>query len=175
MNNQANQDIGQAFLTEARRRLADCHARIGHCLGQLDDTQLWWRPRPSLNSIGNLLLHLGGNLRQWIVCGVGGAPDSRDRPGEFAERGPLARAELLGPLGQVVAEADAVLARVGGRQLLEPRRIQGFEETVLSAVSGSLSHLAGHTQEIVYITRLLRGDAYQFAWVPRTPEQGAPP
>jgi hypothetical protein len=174
MNTPADQDIRQAFLAEARRRLADCHERIGHCLRQLDDAQLWWRPRPALNSIGNLLLHLCGNLRQWIVAGVGGAPDRRDRPQEFAERGPLPRAEVLGPLAQVVAEADAVLARVAGPQLLEPRGIQGFDETVLSAISGCLSHLAGHAQEIVYITRLLRGDAYQFAWVPGTPEQGAP-
>jgi hypothetical protein len=166
--------VGQAYLAEARRRLAACHAKIQHCLGQLDDRQVWWRPAEALNSIGNLLLHLCGNVRQWIVAGVPGTPDTRDRPQEFAERGPIPRDELSRRLGAVVREAEAVLAGVTDAQLLEPRRIQGFDETVLSAIFDSLAHFNGHTQEIVYITRLQLGAAYRFAWAPATPEQGAP-
>jgi hypothetical protein len=166
--------IGQAFLTEARHRLLACHDKVRHCLAQLDDAQVWWRPRPSMNSIANLVLHLGGNLRQWIVAGVGGAPDVRDRPTEFAEQGPMPKAELLRHLEAVVNEADTALARVSDTRLLEPHRIQGFDETVLSALFGCLTHLAGHTQEIVHLTRLQLGDAYRFAWTPATPEQGAP-
>lgn len=166
--------VGRAYLAEARRRLAACHERLRHCLGQLDDAQVMWRPRPSMNSAANLVLHLCGNLRQWLVAGVGGAPDVRDRPREFAEHEPVPRDELLRRLRAVVDEADAVLAGVGDAQLLEHRRIQGFDETVLSAVFDSLAHLAGHTQEIVHVTRLLLGDAYRFAWVPATPEEGAP-
>jgi hypothetical protein len=167
--------IGWAFVDEARRRLADRHERIRHCLAQLDDRQVWWRPRPAMNSVANIVLHLCGNLRQWLVAGIGGAPDVRDRPQEFAERAPIPRDELLRRLAEVVAEADAALVRVGDGQLLEPRRIQGFDVTVLSAVFDCLTHLAGHTQEIIYITRLQLGDLYQFAWEPSTPEQGAPP
>src|SRR5262245_25468877 len=118
--------VGQAYLAEGRRRLAACHAKIEHCLGQLDDPQVWWRPREELNGIGNLILHLCGNVRQWVIAGVPGTPDTRDRPQEFAERGPIPRDELLRRLGAVVREADAVLAGVGDAQLLEPRRIQGF-------------------------------------------------
>ncbi len=170
----ASGGIEQAFLADARRRLADCYQRIQHCLGQLDDAQLWWRPRPAMNSAANLVLHLSGNLRQWIVSGVGGAPDVRNRPQEFAERGPVPRDELTHRLDTAVREADDVLTRLTGADLLQPRHIQGFGETVLSAVANSLAHLAGHTQEIVHITRLQLGDAYRFAWVPATPEQGAP-
>ena len=166
--------IGHAYLAEARRRLAACHARIRHCLDQLGDAQLWWRPRPSMNSVANLVLHLCGNLRQWIVSGVGGAPDVRDRPAEFAEEGPIPKADLLRRLDAAVEEADAALAGVGDARLLEPRRIQGFDETALSAIFDSLSHLAGHTQEIVHLTRLQLGETYLFAWTPATPEQGAP-
>jgi hypothetical protein len=175
MNARTNDSIGQAYVAEARRRLAACHERVQHCLAQLNDAQVWWRPRPSQNSVANVVLHLCGNLRQWIVSGVGGAADVRDRPQEFAERVPVPRDELLRRLGEVVDEADAVLAHVGDEQLLEPRRIQGFDGTVLSAVFDSLAHLAGHTQEIVCLTRLQLGDAYRFAWAPETPEQGAPP
>jgi hypothetical protein len=166
--------IGRAYVAEARRRLAASVKRIEHCLGQLDDAQVWWRPREAMNSIGNLVLHLCGNLRQWLVAGVGGAADVRDRPQEFAERDPIPRDELLRRLGEVVQQADAALAGLTDAGLLEPRRIQGFDETVLSAIFDSLAHLAGHAQEVVLLTRLQLGDAYTFAWVPATPEQGAP-
>jgi hypothetical protein len=164
-------DPGRAYLAAARRQLAGRHERLVHCLSQLDDRQVWWRPREGMNSIGNLVLHLCGNLRQWVVSGVGGAPDVRDRPAEFAERGPVPRDELLRRLAAVVAEADAVLAGADGATLPEPRTIQGFQETVLSALFDCLVHLGGHAQEVVCLTRLQLGDAYRFAWVP-TPEQG---
>jgi hypothetical protein len=167
--------VGRAFVDVARRQLAERADRIEHCVGQLDDAQVWWRPLESMNSIANILLHLCGNMRQWIVSGVGGEPDVRDRPGEFSERGAIARAELLGRFRSVVAEVDAVLSDLDEGRLLEPRRIQGFDETVLSATWHSLEHLGGHTQEIIYITRLQLGDRYRFAWTPSTPEQGAPP
>jgi hypothetical protein len=83
-------DVGAAFLAEGRRKLAACHQRIRHCVQQLTDAQVWWRPSEGHNSIANLLLHLCGNVRQWVVAGVSGMPDSRNRPQEFAERGPSA-------------------------------------------------------------------------------------
>jgi uncharacterized damage-inducible protein DinB len=171
---ETSRSVGQAYLAEGRRRLAACHQRIQHCVGQLDDDQVWWRPREGMNSIANILLHLCGNVRQWIIAGVPRTPDTRDRPREFAEREPIPKKELLRRLDAVVREADAVLAAVTDAQLLEPRRIQGFDETVLSATFDTLAHFNGHTQEIVYVTRLQLGDAYKLAWVPATPEQGAP-
>lgn len=165
---------GQAFVKEIRRRLAQCHERIRHCVDQLDEAQLWWRPQSAMNSIANLLLHLAGNLRQWIVSGVGGAPDHRNRPAEFAARDMIPRDELLRTLADAVAESDATLSRLTDAQLLESRRIQGFDETVLSAILDSIPHFNGHTQEIVFLTRLQLGDAYRFAWVPQTKEEGAP-
>jgi Protein of unknown function (DUF1572) len=171
----SHQSVAQAYRMEARRHLAACQDRIKHCVGQLDDAQVWWRPTESMNSIANIMLHLCGNLRQWLVSGVGGETDVRNRPQEFAERGPIAKDELLSRLEIVVTEADAALAQIEEARWLEVRRIQGFEETVLGAVFDCLTHLRGHTQEIVYITRLQLGDSYRFAWVPKTAEQGAVP
>src|SRR5262249_11157097 len=82
MANELATAVGQGL----NRELTDALARIQHCLGQLTDEQVWWRPAETMNSVGNLLLHLAGNVRQWIVCGVGGGADSRNRPAEFAER-----------------------------------------------------------------------------------------
>jgi hypothetical protein len=168
------QSIGQAYIAEARRRLAACHGKVQHCLDQLNEDQVWWRPVDSMNSIANIVLHLCGNMTQWIVSSIRRTPDTRNRPQEFAETSPIPKAELLRLLDAVVREADAALAGVTDAQLLEPRRIQGFQETVLSGTFDSIAHFNGHTQEIVYITRLQLKDSYQVAWEPETPEQGAP-
>lgn len=171
--NRSEPNLGRAVAVELRRSLAGRHARIRHCLAQLTDAQVWWRPQPSLNSIGNLVLHLCGNVRQWVIAPVSHAADTRDRPAEFAERGSVPKDELLRRLDETVRAADAVLAGLTDEQWLQPRRVQGFDETVLSAVFDSVAHFHGHTQEIVSLTRMQRGDAYRFAWVPASPEQGA--
>src|SRR5262249_49419339 len=152
--------------------LADALARINHCLEQLTDEQIWTRPAEGMHSVGNLLLHLTGNVRQWIVCGLGGSSDQRDRPAEFAQRGPLPRADVWALLRTTVEEAQAVLAARTAEDWLGRRRIQGFEVTGLKAAIDSVAHFRGHTQEIVHRTRTLLGGRYRFAWVPLTPEQG---
>jgi hypothetical protein len=159
--------------TAAANELDSALERIKHCMAQLTDGQVWHRSQPELNSVGNLILHLCGNLRQWIVTGLSGTPDLRNRPAEFAERGPLSRDDLLLRLETVVGEAKLVLAGVAARQLAETHRIQGFEVTGAAAIFDSVSHFRGHTQEIVHMTRLQLGDSYQLAWTPTTPEQGA--
>lgn len=167
-------EIATACVDEARGTLQSAHKRIRHCLLQLDDAQVNWRPFEAQNSIANVVLHLCGNLRQWIISGVGGAPDVRNRPAEFADRRNYSRDELLDRLAEVVSEAASILSSVTAAQLLEPRRIQGFDVTVMHALWDTISHFVGHTHEIVYITRLQLRDSYRIAFVPTTPEQGAP-
>jgi uncharacterized damage-inducible protein DinB len=147
-------------------------ARIKHCLDQLDDRQIWHRPGEGQNSIANLLMHLAGNLRQWIVVGLGGGEDLRDRPSEFAATTGPTKSELLGLLETTVEKVRQTLAGQTAGDLLRVRRIQGFEVTGLTAIFDSIPHFRGHTQEIVFRTRLLLGDKYKFAWQPTTKEQG---
>lgn len=169
----AEATVGGAFLDEARQTLAGAMKKIENCLEQLGDEDLWWRQHDSQNSIQNILLHLCGNVRQWIVHGVGDAPDVRERAQEFADRRPLAKAELLTRLRGALAEADGALAGLPRDRLLEPRRIQGFHTSVLAAIFDSVSHFVGHTHQVVYIARLRLGDAYRFQWTPANAEQGA--
>jgi hypothetical protein len=166
--------IGSAFLTEAHVTLAGALAKIDHCLDQLSETDLQWRQIESHNSIQNVILHLCGNLRQWMLHGVGGAPDTRNRPAEFADHAPRPKAELARLLCDTVSQCEQMLAGLPPEKLLERRRIQGFETTVLSAIFETVSHFVGHQHQIVYITRLRLGDAYKFQWTPASPEQGAP-
>ncbi len=168
-----SQEIGRAFLDVARHQMTERVERIEHCVGQLSDAQLWWRPREEMNSIANLLLHLGGNMTQWILSGVGGEPDYRRRPAEFSDRSLTPKAEVMDRFRHVVSRVDALLASFDETKLLESRKIQGFEETVLSAIWHSLEHLGGHTQEIIALTRMQLGAQYVFAWTPATVEQGA--
>jgi hypothetical protein len=166
--------VGAACLAESRATLKSALAKIEHCLAQLSDADLWWRQIESQNSIQTVLLHLCGNLRQWILHGVGGEPDVRVRPGEFSDRNSRPKAELLAILRETVAKCDRVLAACPPERLLEHRRIQGFDTTVLAAIFDTVSHFVGHQHQIVYVTRLRLGDAYRFQWTPATPEQGAP-
>jgi GrpB-like predicted nucleotidyltransferase (UPF0157 family) len=174
VNSTSANDLAAAVGTEASKELTSALGKIKHCLDQLSDEQVWRRSWPSLNSIGNLILHLCGNVRQWIVAGLGGARDVRNRPAEFAERGPIPKADLLRQLDTVIGEAKEVLGRLTTRQLLGARRIQGFDVIGLAAIFDSVPHFRGHTQEIVHMTRLQLGDAYKLSWQPTTPEQGAP-
>src|SRR5439155_620126 len=142
--------------------------RITHCVQQLTEEQVWSRPRPEMNAVGNLLLHLAGNIRQWIISGVGGVPDDRNRPAEFAAKGPIPKAELLLKLSETVERAKATIRSAGTEELCRKRRIQSFDLTGVDAILHSVSHFRGHTQEIIHQTRFILGDKYKFAWVPQT-------
>jgi uncharacterized damage-inducible protein DinB len=147
-----------AFLAQSREYLTGHYLpKLRAALEPLSDEDLWWRPNEASNSIGNLLLHLAGNLRQWVVSGVGGAPDRRDRAAEFARREPLTRAELLSTFTEAVLEADAVIARTDPASLAEPRPIQSREVTVLQALYHAVEHLAMHAGQILYIAKLRSG------------------
>jgi uncharacterized damage-inducible protein DinB len=164
-------ETARAFTEEARRLLAEDYLpKIERCLERLTDEQIWWRANPDSNSVANLLLHLAGNARQWIVAGVGGAEDRRERQTEFdAGKGDMDEAarpgapELLAALRATLAEVDAVLAGLGPAALLERRRIQGLEGVVvLDAVFHVVEHFSMHTGQIILLTKMLTGGDLAF-------------
>src|SRR5687768_15917118 len=103
-------EMTTAYVEAVRHTLSEAMAKIEHCVAQLTDAQIWWRPREEMNSIANLMLHLAGNVRQWIICGIGIAKDVRNRPAEFSDRSQRPKEEILDLLRRTVREADAVLA-----------------------------------------------------------------
>src|SRR5688500_18435211 len=134
-------DVAATFVHAAREVLGEGMKKIEHCVKQLDDASVWWRPTEGQNSVANLMLHLAGNVRQWIIAGVGGvAPDVRNRPQEFADRSGRPKAEVLELLRRTVGEADAVLSRLTADRLTQSRRIQGFETNVLAALFDTVAH-----------------------------------
>lgn len=156
-------ETGRAFLAESRRHLVEDYLpKIERCVERLTDEQVWWRAGEHSNSVGNLLLHLEGNLRQWVVCGAGGREDLRERDREFDERRRLPREELLSKLRAAVAEADEALARLDPATLLERRRVQGLDVTLLAAVFHAVEHFSTHTGQIVLLTKMLTGHDLAF-------------
>ena len=161
----------ERFIAASQHRIERSWLRIHHAMSQLSDEDLWWRPNPEMNSAGNLILHLAGNLRQWIVSGVGGSKDVRKRQAEFDERGPVSRAELSRRLEEVKADMDSTWKDFDPSRLNEAVRIQGFDLTYLDAIYGALTHLEGHTGQLVYIARMRAGERYELFWKPESPEQ----
>jgi uncharacterized damage-inducible protein DinB len=147
-------DVSQTFLDESRRYLrGDYLAAIERSVAPLTDAQVWWRPNEASNSIGNLILHLSGNVRQWIVGGVGQQPNVRNRQLEFDEREAMPKERLLARLRTVLDEADAVLASLTEAGLTEPREIQGHDTTVLKAIYHVVEHFSTHTGQILWIAK----------------------
>jgi hypothetical protein len=173
MSSITSADVCGAFTDAMRVTLAEGMRKIEHCVGQLSDEQVWWRPRSEMNSIANLMLHLSGNLRQWIISGVGGEKDVRNRPMEFADRSQRPKGEVLEILQKNVAEADAALAKLTAEDLVSPRRIQGYDVTVMMAIAHTIPHFRGHVQEIIHMTREQLGETYRFDFVPKGKEQEA--
>ncbi|MDT4954637.1 MAG: hypothetical protein QOJ02_2775 [Acidobacteriota bacterium] len=153
----------QAFIAKARSLLGEEYLpKIERCLERLSDDEVWWRANEESNSIGNLLLHLAGNARQWIVCGIGGAGDQRMRQQEFDERSIVTRSELLARIKGTLAEVDGVLADFDVSRILEQRQIQGCEVTVFDAIFHVVEHFAVHTGQIILLTKMLKGVDMKF-------------
>ena len=148
--------VGAAFVERARDFLLnDYLPKIERCLDQLSDEQIWWRPNAASNSIGNLILHLCGNARQWIVSGLGGAHDQRQRDSEFAHRDVIERSELSNHLKNTLDVVDQALARLEPQTLLERHKIQGNDVDGLEAVFHVTEHFSMHTGQIIMLTKIL--------------------
>ena len=155
--------VSETFVAQARTFLASEYLpKIERCLETLTDEQLWWRANENSNSIGNLLLHLSGNARQWIVCGLGGQADQRQRQTEFDERSLISKAELLAKLKGALTEVDAVLAAFDSGLLLRLYQIQGCEVSALEAIFHVVEHFSMHTGQILLLTKLLAENDLRF-------------
>lgn len=147
--------IHELFVKFSAGKLRQFDTRIAACLDLLNDQQIWWRGAGTQNAIGNLVLHLCGNLGQWIVSGVGGAPDTRDRDAEFAAVEGPGKTELAAKLHGRVEEAAAIIERLTAERLLEPLERQGYTGTVLEGIYHVVEHFGQHTGQIIYATKLL--------------------
>ncbi len=151
----ADQITSELVLEVRRRLIEESTPRIQKCLDRLTDDQIWWRPNKESNSIGNLVLHLSGNVRQWIISGVGRQPDTRVRNEEFEANGPMPKEELWNILTTTMTDIESVLDSITGRQLVTRQSVQVYTESVLSMLIHVTEHFSYHTGQIAWITKML--------------------
>ena len=153
MSNEAT--LNEVFIKFSGDKLSQLCGRIQDCVGRLSYEQVWARSGEHDNSIGNLVLHLCGNVTQWIGTGVGGRPDTRNRDAEFAARGDIQPAELAKRLNAVVSDAVSVIRGSDAQRLAETTHIQNYAITKFEAVYHVVEHFAQHTGQIIFATKLL--------------------
>ena len=145
------------FLAFSRGRLQLLASRVVDCVGRLPDEQIWARGSENENSIGNLVLHLCGNVQQWIGAGVGGEADVRDRDSEFAARGTLNARELQSRLETTLAMATEVIRTLPASRLPEKIMVQNQQKAVLEVIYAVVEHFAQHTGQIIFATKMFTG------------------
>jgi len=143
------------FIDYSCEKLKQLAEQIDDCLGRLTAEQVWARSGKSDNSVGNLVLHLCGNVTQWIGSGVGSRIDHRDRDAEFAARGGVRPAELAEKLNAVVSDAIAIIRDQTGDRLMEVIHPQGYMVTVMEAIYHVVEHFSQHTGQILFATKLM--------------------
>jgi len=154
----SSQEFGEALIAEVRRRLfGESVPRMLKCLDALTDEEIWSRPNDETVSVGNLVLHLCGNARQWICSGLGGGVDRRVRSQEFEERGPIPRARLLEQLEETTRDVEEVLGRIAPDSLLEQRPVQIYSESGLSILIHVVEHFSYHVGQITYSVKSRKG------------------
>jgi uncharacterized damage-inducible protein DinB len=149
--------VGALFLEYSDRKLVELTKKLTACLERLSDEQMWARGGEHENAVGNLVLHLCGNMRQWIMHGVGGKADVRVRDAEFETASGMTRAELIGLFAATVEEARAVLAGVSHARLVEIIHPQGREVSVLGAIYQVVGHVGEHVGQIILLTKQMVG------------------
>jgi hypothetical protein len=143
------------FLNDAADRLLACMGQIDSCLARLNSAQVWHRHSEAENAIGNLMLHLTGNLRQFILSGIGGAPDTRERPLEFSTRGGIAPEELQQRLRSAVEASAEAIRNLEPARIHQPLALPVRATNTFSTIMHVVTHFYGHTYQIIYATKLL--------------------
>lgn len=146
-----------------KRVYDECVTRIDKVLSLLSEDEIWYRPNKASNSVGHLILHLCGNVTQWIGAGVGGFVDKRERDLEFASTDHISKEALIQRLYALKSITDQALVTVTDEQVLvEARTVQGYQETVLSIIIHVTEHFSYHTGQIALICKHLKGQDLGF-------------
>jgi hypothetical protein len=159
-------DLGAVALADLQSRITKIlPAQIRACVEELTDEQLWWRPNEHSNSVGNLVLHLSGSMRHYLSRGVGGIDYKRDRPAEFAERGPIPKTQLIAIFDETINQASQILNSFDTSRFLGASDEPNYVPTIFDVIFNIAIHLATHTGQIVYITKMLKEGSVDELWI----------
>ncbi len=154
--------LSQEVIDHAVFRLEENTAKIKKCVEMLTDEEIWKRPNPASNSVGNQLLHLRGNISQYIIAALGEVEDKRDRPAEFTAQGGFSKRQLVDMLDETVKKTIEVLINLDEQDLLKVRKVQGFSYSGLGHVLHAVEHFSYHSGQIAFWTKILRDEDLGF-------------
>ena len=167
-------DIGHLALDALRIRVTKVlPAQIRSCIEQLSEEQLWWRPNEQSNSVGNLVLHVRGAVMHFLCRGVGKLEYERDRAAEFAESSTVTKTQLLGMFDEMVEKAEQTFDKIDASRLGEPSTEPAYYSVVFEDLFGIAIHLATHTGQIVYMTKMLKEGSVNDLWAQTHRDLGA--
>lgn len=144
------------FIEQSLNFINQCTVKIKNCMMELNEKDIWYSPNENLNSVGNLILHLSGNIREYIISSLGGEPDIRERDLEFWTRGGFTKAELIMKLEDTVEKAKIVIAGISLENLLQVRVVQGFSYSGVGNIIHVTEHYSYHTGQIIFLTKLMK-------------------
>jgi uncharacterized damage-inducible protein DinB len=148
--------ITDLFVKEAILTIEENTQKIKTCLAEFDDTSIWKRPNQASNSVGNIVLHLCGNITQYILSSLGGQDDKRERDKEFAAQDGFTKQALLAKLDQTISTALKVISDIKEDELLRVRPVQVYQRSGVSIIFHVAEHYSYHTGQIIFWTKLLR-------------------
>jgi uncharacterized damage-inducible protein DinB len=161
-----NTDLSKTALEAIRSRITRIlPAQIRACVEELSEEQLWWRPNEQANSVGNLVLHVSGSMRHYLSNRVGGIEYERNRPAEFAERGPVSKQQLLATFDETIRQAGQVLDGFDTSRFLDATDEPNYVPTIFDLIFNIAIHLATHTGQIVYVTKMLKEGSLDELWI----------
>ncbi len=149
-------ELEKEFIDQSILRLNENVQGIEKCLDQLSEDEIWMKANNNSNSIGNLILHLCGNITQYIISAIGEKEDQRDRDEEFNTEGGFTGTELIQQLQTVVLEAITIIIQTNKDTLLKVHAVQGFKLSGIGIIMHVVEHLSYHTGQIAFFTKLLK-------------------
>jgi len=149
-------EFATEFMNQSILRLNENTPRIEKCLDLLTEKEMWHRPNNNSNSIGNLIIHLCGNISQYIISSLGEKTDKRNRNLEFSTDGGLTKIELIQNLQSVVAKASEIISDIDVNKLTKIYSVQGFDLTGIGIIIHVVEHYSYHTGQISFYTKLLK-------------------
>lgn len=151
-----NEEFIKEFIDQSIHTSSENTTKITACLDELQEADIWRRPNEHSNSVGNIILHLCGNIRQWVISSLGNFEDIRERDKEFSADGVYSKSELLKKLITTVEEAKAIIQSTAGNELLRKRQVQGYYYSGIGIIVHVTEHYSYHTGQIIFWTKLLK-------------------
>lgn len=144
------------FVAESISRMQKNTPKIKKCLEELAEEHVWKRPNASSNSVGNMIVHLCGNITQYILSSLGEAEDKRERDKEFSRQGGLSKMQLHDMLQNTVDRASTVIKTLDAKDLMKERSVQGYQLSAIGIILHVVEHYSYHTGQIIFWTKLVK-------------------